>query len=385
MLAGIAAGAPIEPPVDAARANEKKKDLERLRERIEALRSELQQKQSSQRETRDALRSSEQAISEANRALAALDVERRVLQAEIVRIRGQREPNARALKAQQEALGRMLQARHAGVVPDALRIALTGDDPARIARTLHYYSYISRATARLLQSFRAGLARIELQAAELSHNEARLTQVEQAQKADRERILVERAQRQLVLDRLGTDIRAGHEQMKILRTDEAELARLVADIGRLLAERSRRKETEGMQPVAPARPFSALRGKLLTPVRGRFAGRYSAQKGATVGSSRGLFIRASAGQAVRVVARGQVVFADWMRGFGNLLIVDHGDAYLSIYGNNEALLKQVGDAVAAGEPIATIGASGGNVESGLYFELRHLGKAFDPLTWVNLK
>ena len=98
-----------------------------------------------------------------------------------------------------------------------------------------------------------------------------------------------------------------------------------------------------------------------------------------------MFIRAPEGQPVRAIAPGQVVYADWMRGFGNLLIVDHGESYLSIYANNESLLKQVGDTVLTGEPIATTGSSGGNEETGLYFELRHLGRAFDPLRWVKLK
>ena len=103
------------------------------------------------------------------------------------------------------------------------------------------------------------------------------------------------------------------------------------------------------------------------------------------GTSKGVFIRSAEGQPVRSVAAGRVVFADWMRGFGNLLILDHGETYLSVYGNNEALLKQPGDTVSAGEPIATVGSTGGSPETGLYFELRHLGKAFDPLRWSNLK
>jgi septal ring factor EnvC (AmiA/AmiB activator) len=98
-----------------------------------------------------------------------------------------------------------------------------------------------------------------------------------------------------------------------------------------------------------------------------------------------VFIRAPQGQPVRSIAKGQVVYADWMRGFGNLLIVDHGENYLSIYANNESLLKELGDAVAPGEAIATTGSSGGNEETGLYFEMRHLGRAFDPLSWVKLK
>jgi len=100
---------------------------------------------------------------------------------------------------------------------------------------------------------------------------------------------------------------------------------------------------------------------------------------------KGLFIRAAGGDAVKAVAAGQVVFADWLRGFGNILIVDHGDDYLSLYGNNETLYKQVGDTLQGGDTIAAVGNSGGNPDSGLYFELRHKGKPFDPLGWATLK
>ena len=98
--------------------------------------------------------------------------------------------------------------------------------------------------------------------------------------------------------------------------------------------------------------------------------------------AKGVFIRAPEGQPVRAIAGGQVVYADWMRGFGNLIIIDHGGEYLSIYGNNQSLLKRAGDMVRPGEAIASAGNTGGNEESGLYFELRHRGKAFDPASWV---
>jgi len=120
-------------------------------------------------------------------------------------------------------------------------------------------------------------------------------------------------------------------------------------------------------------------------VRGELTRRFGAPRGAVGTEAKGVFIRAPEGQPVRAIAGGKVVYADWMRGFGNLLIVDHGEAYLSVYANNESLLKQVGESVALGDTIATTGASGGNEESGLYFELRHLGRAFDPLRWVKLK
>jgi septal ring factor EnvC (AmiA/AmiB activator) len=123
-----------------------------------------------------------------------------------------------------------------------------------------------------------------------------------------------------------------------------------------------------------------LRGQLRAPVAGKLAARFGAKRGEA--SWKGVFIKAAEGADVRAVAGGRVVFADWMRGFGNLIIVDHGSQYLSIYGNNQTLLKRAGDAVKAGDQIASAGNTGGNEESGLYFELRHLGQAFDPASWI---
>jgi septal ring factor EnvC (AmiA/AmiB activator) len=136
-----------------------------------------------------------------------------------------------------------------------------------------------------------------------------------------------------------------------------------------------------LAPAAPAGAFASLRGRLQSPVAGTVAARFGAKRGGGP-TWKGMFIKAPEGADVRAVAAGRVVFANWMRGFGNLIIIDHGGEYLSIYGNNQSLLKHAGDAVKGGDPIANAGNTGGNEESGLYFELRHLGKAFDPASWV---
>jgi septal ring factor EnvC (AmiA/AmiB activator) len=136
-----------------------------------------------------------------------------------------------------------------------------------------------------------------------------------------------------------------------------------------------------LAPAAPDGAFASLRGRLGAPVAGKIVARFGAKRGDGP-AWRGMFIKAPEGTDVRAIAGGRVVFADWLRGFGNLIIIDHGGEYLSIYGNNQSLLKQAGAAVKAGEVIASAGNTGGNEESGLYFELRHLGKAFDPAGWV---
>ena len=299
------------------------------------------------------------------------------------------------LASQREALGRLLGARALGQLsgdaPEIVRLVLSGENPNEVARTLYYVSLLGQAAARLLDSHRAGIAELERLGGEAAARAQGLRAIEERQRAERERIVAERHERRRVLERVAGELRAGKREMRTLLADEQRLARIIEEIGRMLARRPGAGHAraapadsagQAKAPTATEGPFSALRGRLVLPVAGELAGRWRTP---TRTGAKGVFIRAREGQPVRAVAAGQVVYADWMRGFGNLLVVDHGEAYLSVYGNNESLLKQPGDAVASGEPIATVGASGGNEESGLYFELRHLGRPFDPLGWVKLR
>ncbi|QRX84829.1 murein hydrolase activator EnvC [Glaciimonas sp. PAMC28666] len=140
----------------------------------------------------------------------------------------------------------------------------------------------------------------------------------------------------------------------------------------------------GSQEAGFGKPFASLRGLLRLPVRGDLTNRFGSKRGDGP-PSRGIFIRAAEGAQVKAVAAGRVIFADWLRGFGNLIILDHGNEYMTIYGNNQALLKRPGDLIKAGDVIANAGNSGGNEQSGLYFEIRHQGRAFDPISWVTIR
>jgi septal ring factor EnvC (AmiA/AmiB activator) len=135
-------------------------------------------------------------------------------------------------------------------------------------------------------------------------------------------------------------------------------------------------------PAWPGLDFHRLKGKLALPLTGEILHKFGQNRDGGGPAWKGLFIRARQGQEVRAVGSGRIAFADWLRGFGNLLIVDHGDGYLSLYSNNESLYKQPGEPVRAGDVVAAVGATGGQDEPGLYFELRHQGKPFDPLTWI---
>ncbi len=345
-------------------------NLKALRGRIDALEQSLQKSEGSQREARDALRDSERAISNANRALAQLAAEARQVRAEQARVAERRRRLRAQVAGREAAIERMLVARAAVGYPDFVVTVLSGDEPGGVGRALHYLGYLSRAAAALLGEQRAALAELERLAEQARSRAERLGAIERASRADRDQLVREQRERRRVLERVSADIRKNRKEITVLRADEARLARLISAIGKSTAESG---------------TFSTLRGQLRLPVRGELTQRFGAPRGAAGTEAKGVFIRAPGGQPVRAIARGQVVYADWMRGFGNLLILDHGESYLSIYANNESLLKQLGDAVAPGEPIATTGSSGGNEQTGLYFEIRHLGRPFDPLSWVKLK
>jgi len=314
------------------------------------------------------------------------------VRASIAQLAERRGAQEQALQAGQEALGRLLAARAvaglSGGAPDFVRIALSGEDLADAARRLHYLTYVSREAARVIAAHRTALAEVARLKADSEDQARELAQIEARALADREHLLKERREYRRLLERLAGEIRSAKRRIQVLLADEARLARLVHEIGKVLASRpgaGYARVTSVPEAGAASGPFSSLRGSLRLPVRGELAGRFGTPYAEGSLQAKGVFIRAPEGEPVRAVGAGRVVYSDWMRGFGNLLIVDHGEAYLSIYGNNESLLKQTGDAVSLGEPLATVGQSGGNAETGLYFELRHLGKPFDPLQWVRLK
>src|SRR5687768_16216903 len=171
------------------------------------------------------------------------------------------------------------------------------------------------------------------------------------------------------------------------RSDSASNTKKALAAKCLLASRARsRRSNERVPDAASSRGLvEQLKGRLKLPVRGDLSNRFGSPRPGGGVTWKGLFIAARAGEEVRAIAAGRVVFADWLRGFGNLLIIDHGGAYMTLYGNNESLFKQVGDLIHGGEAVAAVGNSGGNADSGLYFELRHQGKPLDPLGWVTVK
>jgi len=381
------AGAPAAPaPADAA-ASERR--LHDLRERIGKLQANLDAAETSRGEASDRLRESDRAMSDAHRALFQLRQKRAGLEAQLASIE-EREARARAdLERQQALAAKLLRLQYMQGSTDRLRILLEGRDPEEAARDLRYYDYIQRARADLIAGLRRESQELAGLQADAQARRDQLAQNEAAQAVESRRIEKERAARAATVAKLAGEISRNRRQIDRLKRDEARLARLVDEIARALSAQpapGRAKEGVAVDRVADAslasKPFGTLKGKLRLPVRGRLMNRYGERRPDSGTPWKGLFIRAVTGETVHAVADGLVVYADWLRGFGNLLILDHGGGYMSLYADNEGLLRTVGEKVRAGDPIANVGASGESTDSGLYFELRRDGKPFDPLKWT---
>lgn len=402
-----------------------------LRDKLAALKHSIDQTESAHSRAADALADSESAISKADRALHDLALEQAQTRERLERLTRQRTELAATVAVQQKRLARLLRGQYAAGNEDRLKLLLSGDNPNRINRDLHYFGYVSQAQAGLIEALRENLQAVERNQAEAREAQDELNDIAEEQQQQKARLEAEKAKRATLLAQLAGKLAAQRREAGGIARDEQRLSRLVDQLTRLIEEqkkaeaaaREKRRQEELARAAArekqhagraanpdaidddepPARalarneqtpqagtqggrPFAALRGQLRLPVAGEITAKFGGRRGDGSGPGwKGLFIRAAEGSAVKAVADGRVVFADWLRGFGNLIIVDHGSQYLTIYGNNQALLKRPGDQVAGGEQIARAGNTGGGEESGLYFEMRFQGRAFDPLGWVTTR
>lgn len=390
----------------AAPADGKKAELKDIQGRIESLRKDLAKNEESKASVADQLKDAESAISSANRKLRELGERRSTLQGEIGQLEQQSAALGQQIEAQQKHLSGLLYRHFLHGDTDSLQLVLSGEDPNRIAQDQYFLTQLSKAKAQMLGKLRDALAEKKRLAEARRDKAEQLTAIEKQQQESRAALLSRQKERQAVLARIADKIKSQRKEIDTLKANEQRLGKLIENLARLAAQaRSQPKTVEskaGKDSGKPAKSgpalrndatpdsgfsgvFANLKGKLRLPLRGEVTGRFGTPRAEGGTTWKGLFIRSPEGSEVKAVAPGKVVFSDWLRGFGNLLIVDHGDGYLSIYGNNQSLFREAGQIVKSGETIAAAGNSGGQGESGLYFELRHQGQPFDPLKWASLR
>lgn len=385
-----------------------------LQERIRVLQADIAQRDKQRQAADQALRESESAISDISRRLAELEASTRAVHERLEQLQREHEEDTKRLAHRREELAAQLRGQYLGSLSPWTAL-LSGDDPHAIGRNLAYLGYVSRAQAQAVKAVDETLQRLQRNQKASEQEQNQLKQLTVQTHQQRTQLEQKRAERKTALDGIEEALRVERQQAKTLEADDQRLEQLINELGvamkeqaeqeRQARERARREAEEAAKeaartaakkaaretetaPAPPAAdgdakkpPAQAPAGKLRRPVQGAIQGRFGAAR-PEGGVWRGIVIRAPEGTGVKVVAAGRVAYASWLSGFGNILIVDHGEQLMSVYAYNQGLLKEVGDLVESGEVIATVGATGGQVESGLYFELRQKGKPVNPELWL---
>ncbi len=359
---------------DTANYQPQSAEMERLRSQIETLRHSLKGAQQQQGDLRTRLADAEQAITTLDARLKEYDAQVqthtwRLNELELEKRRLQDE-----LDAQSAALGRQLRAAYILGRQDDLKILLNQEDPAQLARQLVYYDYLNRARMRRIENYSANLKQLAVVTESIGQQVASLETLQTAQREERQLLELGRQTRVQLLVGLNNEISAKNEELTRLLEDERRLQALLPTLRQPAAPH----EPEGRGDHAP---FAALKGKLAWPSQGPLIAHYDGPRLGGQLKWRGVLIQAAEGAAVRAVAAGRVVFADELRGFGLLVIIDHGDGYMSLYGYNRELHKKSGDQVEAGETVAAVGLNGAEEPAGLYFEIRAHGEPSNPALW----
>lgn len=347
--------------------------LEDLRERIGAIDKWLAEAE----EDRSAL---ERQLSATERRIGQLTRERRALRRQIEqqqqRLQQLEQEAARlsdTLERQRNSLRQQIRAAWMEGDAPALKVLLNEADPSRIARTLTYYEYLSRNTVERLEAFRRSLAALKQTQAEAQATRTHLAESEQDLARRQQQLSATRQSRERTLAALEADIRSRRNQRDELEADRKRLEALLEEVQRAIADIPAPNESQ---------PFASLRNRLPWPVQGKvisgFGDRYADGKLRRTG----LLIRTAEDAPVKAIHYGRVVFANWLRGFGLITIIDHGDGYMTLYGHSSSLFTSPGDWVEAGETIALAGRTGGTEEPVLYFEVRHNGKPDNPRRWL---
>jgi septal ring factor EnvC (AmiA/AmiB activator) len=363
--------APLPAAEDPAAAP---RQLQALQARIQKLQQSLETDRERKDQLQQSLRAAEREIGLAQRQLRRLQQQLADSERRLQRLEAAYAGELGQLARLREQLARDARAAYSVGRQERVKLLLNQEDPAAVGRMLTYYRYFAQArTTRIadVNQHLDELARLETASAAERRDLARLHGEQQQKTAS---LQEHQQQRQRVLARLQGDIRSKDTELQQLARDEKRLQELVRSLQDLLADIPR---STGAQ-----RPFKERKGSMGWPVRGTLAARYGTQRALGDLTWRGVLIDAPAGSEVRAVAHGRVAFADWLRGFGLLMIVDHGDGYMTLYGHNQSLYKEAGEWVDTDEVIAAVGASGGQGEAGLYFEVRHNGRPVNPVSWI---
>ncbi len=365
VLAGIA----------TAQVTTKERELATVRAEIGRIAAALESKSRKRRALNGELEAAEAELSRARERVAVTANDIKATEARLAEVTQAAQQRALELSAERDYLAGQLRAAYVNGRSERLRLILNQEDPAEVGRRTTYYRYLNTVRQDNISRVNGELAELATLRERILGVRAELTALSerrQRELATTESRVAERAE---LLDKLNEQIAAEGGSMAELQAREADLEKLIAELNSILSD----------YPISTERPFADLRGNLTWPVAGRLLNDFGQPRDGSELRWNGVLLGAERGAEVRAIYHGRVAFSEWLPRLGLLVVLDHGDGYLSLYGHNDALVRSVGDWVGAGDVIATVGDSGGQPQPALYIELRQGRKALNPNRWITRK
>ncbi|UCH54129.1 MAG: peptidoglycan DD-metalloendopeptidase family protein [Pseudomonadota bacterium] len=371
----VAAGATLLllAPTAGDAQDARERQLEEVRARIEAATRELNETRGRRDALREEIRELERRVGALANAVRQSDRQIRGDQEKLRVLARKRERARGELAVHGGALEREIRLAYTLGRQDYLKLLLNQEDPAQVARSLTYHRYLNAARRERQTALRVKLAHIEELETQIRDRDRELAARRKRAAEEKREFDEARTRRAGLLAQRNREVRERARELDTLKADEQRLQGLVQRLTQYVPN---------LPPPEKDARFGTLKGRLPWPTRGRLQARYNEPKAVGNLRWRGLLIGAAEGTEIQAVASGRVVYADWLRGFGLLLILDHGDGYMTLYGHNQTLHKTVGNWVEAGEAVAAVGSSGDAIDTALYFEVRHRGEPIDPTVWI---
>ncbi|WP_423185463.1 murein hydrolase activator EnvC family protein [Alishewanella sp. d11] len=345
------------------------RELQQVQQQIKQTEQTLRQQRRQLQQAEQKLQQADQALAQASLKLRQTTARKQQLEQESARLSLQQQKLQQELTTQQKLLAAQLKSAYSMGQHDYSRLLLNQQDTAKLERILTYYQYFNQARMRQLAKINKTVQELAQIAAKLNEQQvliqAELTNLEQQQ----QQLTVARASQQDSIKQLQSVLAEQGNQLSYLRQNESSLQNTINELRRLA---DLNKDMAGL---------TAGKGKYPWPVKGQLLQRFGQNRQGGM-PARGILIKGINGANVQAIAEGRVIYADWLKGYGWVIVLDHGAGFMSLYGHNQTLLKQPGDRVSSGEAIALVGASGGQADPALYFEIRDKGEAINPLLWL---
>ena len=359
--------------LQADQKSQKEKQLQALQSEISKLKKIIDVKQDSKSKFALQLRKIEGKIGELSKKISATRNEIKRSRTELDNLRRSRKTHQKKLAQENDLLTQQVHAAYTLGKQEKIKLLFSQKGPAAMQRNLVFYQYFSNARVNLINEVEASIEKILSTEEKISTEKKKLDNNYQLLKQQKEKLDEDSRERKKIISSLSKQIKQQGGQLSQLQEEAQELQKLIDSIGDIL--------TEIPEPDLDRKAFAKLRGKLAWPVKGKLKRMFGRYKSGSDLRWQGVIIEAPTGRHVRAVSHGRVAFSDWLRGLGNLIIIDHGNSYLSLYGHNESLFKSAGDWVEPGDIIGSVGNSGGRGDPALYFEIRKKGKPQNPTKW----